>query len=157
MTALLTQGRGDGQEWVTSFKVSYSKDGESWSYITTDSESDSARVCILMLSMLCETKIHIVITYDCGNIGRKSYVILKHEKTIYKKIVTKILVMYMQEGWHPGPWYMENIINSDKWHDWNTQLYILAANQPSDRCRTILRAVCDNLSEPELHRVKFPL
>ena len=67
MTALLTQGRGDGQEWVTSFKVSYSKDGESWSYITTDSESDSARVCIPLLSTLCETKLHVrrVITYDC--------------------------------------------------------------------------------------------
>ena len=67
VTALLTQGRGDGQEWVTSFKVSYSKDGESWSYITTDSESDSARVCIPLLSTLCETKLHVrrFITYDC--------------------------------------------------------------------------------------------
>jgi len=31
---VLTQGRGDGQEWVTAFMVSYSMDAFHWKYIT---------------------------------------------------------------------------------------------------------------------------
>ena len=30
----MTQGRGDGEEWVTSFMVSYSMDAFHWKYIT---------------------------------------------------------------------------------------------------------------------------
>ncbi|XP_067931280.1 lactadherin-like [Watersipora subatra] len=42
VTAILTQGRGDGKEWVTGFLVSYSSDGELWTYITE--ENGSSRV-----------------------------------------------------------------------------------------------------------------
>jgi lactadherin len=34
ITGVLTQGRGDGQEWVTSFMLSYSMDAFHWKYIT---------------------------------------------------------------------------------------------------------------------------
>jgi len=33
VTGFLTQGRGDGHEWVTSFMVSYSVDGFQWQYV----------------------------------------------------------------------------------------------------------------------------
>jgi len=34
VTGVLTQGRGDGQEWVTSFMISHSMDAFHWKYIT---------------------------------------------------------------------------------------------------------------------------
>ena len=34
VTGLLSQGRGEGNEWVTSFLVSYSLDAYHWLYIT---------------------------------------------------------------------------------------------------------------------------
>ncbi|TGZ63766.1 hypothetical protein CRM22_006732 [Opisthorchis felineus] len=34
VTGIMTQGRGDGSEWVTSFMVSYSDDGNQWKFIT---------------------------------------------------------------------------------------------------------------------------
>jgi lactadherin len=34
VTGFLTQGRGDGEEWVTSFMVSYSIDAFQWQYVT---------------------------------------------------------------------------------------------------------------------------
>lgn len=34
VTGVMTQGRGDGEEWVTSFMVSYSLDAFHWKYIT---------------------------------------------------------------------------------------------------------------------------
>jgi lactadherin len=34
VTGLMTQGRGDGSEWVTSFLVSFSLDAYHWQYIT---------------------------------------------------------------------------------------------------------------------------
>ncbi len=34
ITGVLTQGRNDGQEWVTSFMVSHSMDAYQWLYIT---------------------------------------------------------------------------------------------------------------------------
>ncbi|XP_041365441.1 lactadherin-like isoform X2 [Gigantopelta aegis] len=34
VTGVLTQGRGDGTEWVTSFMVSYSMDAFHWNYVT---------------------------------------------------------------------------------------------------------------------------
>ena len=35
MTGVVTQGRGDGKEWVTSFMVSYSMvDVNQWQYVT---------------------------------------------------------------------------------------------------------------------------
>lgn len=38
----MTQGRADGQEWVSEYLVSYSPDGEKWSYVTD--QSNAARV-----------------------------------------------------------------------------------------------------------------
>ena len=35
---MITQGRGDGAEWVSEYLVSYSPDGEKWSYVTDNSE-----------------------------------------------------------------------------------------------------------------------
>ena len=34
VTGLLSQGRGEGNEWVTAFLVSYSLDAYHWSYVT---------------------------------------------------------------------------------------------------------------------------
>ncbi|GFN76303.1 lactadherin [Plakobranchus ocellatus] len=34
VTGVMTQGRGDGSEWVSRFKVSYSMDAYHWSYVT---------------------------------------------------------------------------------------------------------------------------
>ena len=34
VTGLLSQGRGEGSEWVTTFLVSYSLDAYHWLYIT---------------------------------------------------------------------------------------------------------------------------
>jgi len=34
VTGLLSQGRGEGNEWVTAFLVSYSLDAYHWLYIT---------------------------------------------------------------------------------------------------------------------------
>ena len=34
ITGVMTQGRGDGEEWVTSFMVSYSMDAFHWQYVT---------------------------------------------------------------------------------------------------------------------------
>ncbi|KAH9519216.1 hypothetical protein Btru_074987 [Bulinus truncatus] len=34
VTGVMTQGRGDGTEWVTRFTVSYSMDAYHWSYVT---------------------------------------------------------------------------------------------------------------------------
>ncbi|KAF5402961.1 Lactadherin [Paragonimus heterotremus] len=34
VTGIMTQGRGDGSEWVTSFMVSYSDDAVQWKFIT---------------------------------------------------------------------------------------------------------------------------
>ena len=30
----MTQGRGDGKEWVTSYMISYSMDAFHWKYVT---------------------------------------------------------------------------------------------------------------------------
>lgn len=46
VTGVITQGRGDGSEWVSEYLVSYSPDGESWNYVTDN--SDIARVSILL-------------------------------------------------------------------------------------------------------------
>ena len=35
----MTQGRGDGKEWVTSFKVSYSMDDYNEQYVTDQYEN----------------------------------------------------------------------------------------------------------------------
>jgi len=37
---VLIQGRGDGQEWVTGFMLSYSSDRVLWTYITDSSGSN---------------------------------------------------------------------------------------------------------------------
>ena len=34
ITGVMTQGRGDGAEWVTSFMVSYSMDAFHWQYVS---------------------------------------------------------------------------------------------------------------------------
>ena len=34
VTGVLTQGRGDGKEWVTAFMISHSMDAFHWKYIT---------------------------------------------------------------------------------------------------------------------------
>ena len=34
ITGVMTQGRGDGIEWVTSFMVSYSMDAFHWQYVS---------------------------------------------------------------------------------------------------------------------------
>jgi len=34
VTGLLSQGRGEGNEWVTAFLVSYSLDAYHWLYVT---------------------------------------------------------------------------------------------------------------------------
>jgi len=34
VTGFLTQGRCDGEEWVTAFMVSHSVDGFHWQYVT---------------------------------------------------------------------------------------------------------------------------
>lgn len=33
VTGVMTQGRGDGTEWVTRFMVSYSMDAYHWNYV----------------------------------------------------------------------------------------------------------------------------
>jgi len=33
VSGFLTQGRGDGNEWVTTFMVSHSVDGTHWQYV----------------------------------------------------------------------------------------------------------------------------
>ena len=33
MTGLITQGRGDGQQWVTKYQVSYSMDAYTWTTV----------------------------------------------------------------------------------------------------------------------------
>lgn len=33
VTGVMTQGRGDGAEWVTSFMVTYSLDAFNWQYV----------------------------------------------------------------------------------------------------------------------------
>lgn len=38
VTGVMTQGRGDGKEWVTSFKVSYSMDDYNELYVTDRSQ-----------------------------------------------------------------------------------------------------------------------
>ena len=32
VTGVMTQGRGDGEEWVTAFLISYSLDAFTWKY-----------------------------------------------------------------------------------------------------------------------------
>lgn len=39
---MITQGRGDGAEWVSGYMVSYSPDGQIWNYVTDS--NDIARV-----------------------------------------------------------------------------------------------------------------
>lgn len=39
VTGVMTQGRGDGKEWVTSFKVSYSMDDYNEAYVTDQYEN----------------------------------------------------------------------------------------------------------------------
>ena len=34
VTGVMTQGRGDGKEWVTSFMVSHSLDAFNWAYVS---------------------------------------------------------------------------------------------------------------------------
>ena len=34
VTGVLTQGRGDGEEWVKAFMISHSMDAFHWKYIT---------------------------------------------------------------------------------------------------------------------------
>lgn len=41
----MTQGRGDGSEWVTEYLVSYSPDGEQWNYVTDNSEIARVSPC----------------------------------------------------------------------------------------------------------------
>ena len=43
ITSVATQGRTDGREWVTAFRLSYSSDGSKWHYVK-DSENDHIRV-----------------------------------------------------------------------------------------------------------------
>ena len=43
VTGLMTQGRGDGAEWVTSFLVSYSLDAYHYLYVTD--QYGNQRVC----------------------------------------------------------------------------------------------------------------
>lgn len=42
VTGVLTQGRGDNMEWVSQYLVSYSPDGQMWSYVTES--NNAARV-----------------------------------------------------------------------------------------------------------------
>jgi len=44
VTGLLSQGRGEGNEWVTAFLVSYSLDAYHWLYITD--QYDNQRVSL---------------------------------------------------------------------------------------------------------------
>jgi len=43
VTGLMTQGRADGQEWVTSFLVSYSLDSINWYYIVDQYDNKLVR------------------------------------------------------------------------------------------------------------------
>ena len=40
---MMTQGRGDGVEWVTSFLVSYSMDSFEWHYVHDDYNNQKVR------------------------------------------------------------------------------------------------------------------
>lgn len=53
----MTQGRGDGMEWVSQYLVSYSPDGQMWSYVTES--NNAARV-----SDVCMKTHPWVICYD---------------------------------------------------------------------------------------------
>ncbi|PAA85148.1 hypothetical protein BOX15_Mlig000773g3, partial [Macrostomum lignano] len=35
VTGVMTQGRGDGKEWVTAYRVTYSQDANKWNYVDT--------------------------------------------------------------------------------------------------------------------------
>lgn len=49
VTGILTQGRGDGKEWVTAFLLSYSSDGENWQYVAD--YNDVSRVSLQPASL----------------------------------------------------------------------------------------------------------
>ena len=58
VTGFLTQGRGDGKEWVTSFMVSHSVDGFQWQYVTdmygnqqVSSSSSSSSMSVINVSV----------------------------------------------------------------------------------------------------------
>ena len=58
----MTQGRGDGQEWVTSFMVSHSVDGFHWQYVADVYGNQKVRTGVPSIStQLGYNTIHITV------------------------------------------------------------------------------------------------
>ena len=60
VTGVMTQGRADGAEWVTSYLVSYSLDGLNWLYVTDPygNQRVTSKISLLEKSVWPE-KIHL--------------------------------------------------------------------------------------------------
>ena len=57
VTSIMTQGRGDGKEWVTSFMVSYSTfNVNEWQYVTD--QYGNRKVSHTMCSLLRKSRRH---------------------------------------------------------------------------------------------------
>lgn len=39
VTAIQTQGRSDSNQWVQTYKISYSSDGDNWIYASNDGQT----------------------------------------------------------------------------------------------------------------------
>lgn len=61
----MTQGRGDGAEWVTSYLVSFSIDAYHWQYITD--QYGNQRVSTLPHK--CQSEFEYVKEYDTESVG----------------------------------------------------------------------------------------
>lgn len=64
VTGVITQGRGDGSEWVSEYLVSYSPDGEKWSYVTDNSEIARVSSIQLLRKKHLSTKPRLCWYYD---------------------------------------------------------------------------------------------
>ena len=55
VTGLLSQGRGEGNEWVTAFLVSYSLDAYHWSYVTDQYGNQRVNSFIHSFGVSCQS------------------------------------------------------------------------------------------------------
>ena len=56
-----TQGDVNGNEWVTAFKLSFSKDGVSWTTYKHKNGTEVVRVCLLRNKSDCSKSIHALL------------------------------------------------------------------------------------------------
>ena len=60
---MMTQGRGDGNEWVTSFMVTYSLDAFHWQYVSDLYGNQRVSLTALLITVLSTA------TSDCMSVG----------------------------------------------------------------------------------------